>query len=265
MVTGSSGLVGTWLRRTAPIGVEIVSLVHETTVSDTTSVVADLRDLQDVVTAFETSKPAVVIHAAMAVDERSIVDATDNVAHAASRVEADVIFISSDAVFSGGGRRVEEESPPDPIWDYGRWKLRAEARILRERSGWAVVRLPLVVSLNPPDHAVRRIRQGSRSHPTQWFTDETRQPAAAADIAAGIWRIVLLAGDDRSGVWHLPGPERLTRFEIAQRVVDALDLDPDSIASALTPPGTERPRHLDLGDQRARAAIAWDPAPILRT
>lgn len=129
----------------------------------------------------------------------------------------------------------------------------------------AVVRLPLVVSLDPEDRAVARIRRGALDgQPTAWFHDEIRQPAMASDIAEGLWRIASLAPDQRSGRWQLPGSESLSRYEIARRVTDALQLDPSSVASVPSPPDGSRPRHLDLRSDRARAEIGWEPARILR-
>jgi dTDP-4-dehydrorhamnose reductase len=122
---------------------------------------------------------------------------------------------------------------------------------------------PGVVSLDPEDRAVERIRQGSRHEPTRWFHDETRQPAMASDIAAALWQIASLEPGPRAGVWQLPGPEHLSRYEIARRVVDTLRLDPGSVAPVPVPPDAGRPRHIDMVGGRARGGIGWDPAPVL--
>lgn len=225
---------------------------------------ADLRNASAVAAAFADVKPSSVIHAAMANDAESIVDATSNVTNAAALGGADVIYISTDAVFSGDGRPRDETSRPDPIWDYGRWKALAEDKVLRGPAGSAVVRFPLVVSLEPEDGAVTRIRDGVlRGQPTAWFRDEFRQPAMAGDIAEAVWRIVWLAPEARKGTWHLPGPESLSRYEIALRVTDALDVDPSFIVSVPAPSDGTRPRRIDMRDNRARIAIRWEPSPIL--
>ena len=265
LLTGASGLVGTWLRKTAPVDAELVSLAHHTPILSPASVTADLRDARAVAAVCASVRPSLVIHAAMAVDAASIVAATANVTEAASLVDADadVVYVSTDAVFSGDGRPRDERARPDPIWDYGRWKSQAEQVALRA-PGAAVVRLPLVVSLDPEDRSVARIRRGAlQRQPTVWFHDEIRQPAMAADIAEGLWRIASLAPDQRSGSWHLPGQESLSRYEIALRVTDALKLDPDSVVSAPAPRDGTRPRHLDLRGDRARDEIGWKPARIL--
>jgi dTDP-4-dehydrorhamnose reductase len=227
-------------------------------------VTADLRDAEAVAAVFASVRPSVVIHAAMAIDAASIVEATTNVVQSASLADADVVYVSTDAVFSGDGRTVDEQAPPDPVWDYGRWKVEAETVVLGASARSCIVRLPLVVSLDPEDRAVERIREGVRQgQPTEWFDDELRQPAMAADIADALWRIASLPPEQRSGPWHLPGPERLSRYQIAHRVTDALALDRRSVLAVPTPPDVDRPRDIDLSSDRARAAIGWQPDRIL--
>lgn len=264
LLTGASGLVGTWLRRTVPTDVELVPLAHRTAVADPACVIADLRDAPTVAAVFAQVRPAVVVHAAMAVDAASIVGATTNVVDGASRVGAEVVHLSTEAVFAGDGRPVDEDAEPDPAWDYGRWKARAEDVVRRTSERPAIVRLPLVVSLDPEDRAVERIRRGALDgEPSRWFHDEVRQPAMASDVAEGLWRIASLAPDRRAGPWHLAGPERLSRYEIALRVADVLALDRSSVAGVPTPADAARPRRLDLRSDRARREIGWDPARVL--
>lgn len=263
LVTGASGLVGTWLRRTAPVDLEVVALVHRTPVDGQPTVAASLLDPSAVARAVEQVRPTLIVHAAVALDEPSIVDATGHIADAAADAGAGLIHISTDAVFAGDGRPVDEADAPDPVSDYGRWKAAAEAVVAASSPTAAFVRLPLVVSLAPADQAVARVRAGAlEGEGTRWFDDELRQPAMAADLAAAIWRIALRPAAQRAGAWHLPGPETLSRFEIAQRIAEVLGLDPAGVAPEPTPPGLARPRHLHLGDARARTEIAWAPTPI---
>jgi dTDP-4-dehydrorhamnose reductase len=264
LLTGASGLVGTWLRRTVPRGVELVSLTHRTSVSDPAFVTADLRDPQAVAEALGRVRPSMVIHAAWRLDEPSIVDATRNVVDGASTAGAEFVHLSTDVVFSGDGRPVDERSRPDPVSDHGRWKAQAEVIVGDARVPSCVVRLPLVLSLDPMDQSTERLRAGAlEGRPTSWFSDEFRRPAMAADIADGLWRIASLSTEQRSGVWHLGGPELLSRSEIACRTADALGLDRSSIVAEPTPPGVVRPRHIDMHSRRARDEIGWDPTPVL--
>lgn len=262
LLTGASGVLGTWLRRTAPVGVEVVGLTHRTRLRNSPEVVADLRDSDAVLAAVHQVRPSLVIHAAYARDQVAIVDATRNVVAAAEGAE--VLYVSTDAVFSGDGSPRHEEAAPNPVWDYGRWKAQAERIVTDGSETSAVVRLPLIVSLAPEDHVVARIRLGAaRNLPTTWFDDELRQPAAARELADALWRIALLRPGERAGAWHLPGPESLSRYQIARRVVAALGVDASAIQAERTPPSAERPRHVSLADGRARDCINWSPSKVL--
>jgi dTDP-4-dehydrorhamnose reductase len=264
LLTGASGLLGQWLVRTAPHGTSVVALTHRHGTPLLPEVHADLRDAGSTLSAVKQADPVLIIHAAYAHDRAAIVDATEHVVAAADEVDADIVFISTDAVFGGDGVARDEASAPDPVWDYGRWKAEAE-RIVREWSGRAaIVRLPLLVSVDPDDHVVREIRAGAaRGETTRWFTDETRQPALAHEVAAAVWRIAALDAAARGGTWHLAGSERLTRYEIARRVIDRLGLSRDVVEAGVTPAGAARPRDIVFTAARARAEVDWNPSPVL--
>lgn len=265
LLTGASGLLGGWLRRTCPPGVELVALSRRREVSGVATVTADLRDRAQTLAAVGAVAPRLIVHAAYALDEASIVDATANVVAAAIAVGAAVVLTSTDAVFSGDGVARDEAAVPDPVLDYGRWKVAAEAAVLGASATSTVVRLPLLVSIEPDDHVVRQIRASlDAGEPSRWFDDEIRRPAMAEDIAGALWRIGGLPAGERAGRWHLMGPERLSRFQVAQRVVARLGHPPSAVVGEPTPVDLVRPRDLELCDERARDVIGWDPTPILR-
>lgn len=265
LVTGAAGLVGQWLRRTAPGTVQLCSVIHRRQFPEPQGLVADLRSSDETVWVVSQVRPELVIHTAYARDQEAIVGMTGNVATAAVGVGAAFIYISSDAVFSGDGMPRAEGDTPDPVWDYGAWKAEAEQVVTRTVADAAVVRLPLVVSLDPEDSAVRRVREAAaRGETVQWFDDEFRQPASGEDIAHALWRIVALPRLARRGPWHLPGPESLSRFEIAGRVADRLGVDLRVNTRTTTPAGATRPRDLYLLGERAQREIGWAPTEILR-
>lgn len=257
--------MGTWLRWTANKDTRIIGCAHRSPLDDCDQVRVDLRDGALLREAVDRIRPSLVIHAAYALDRESIVAATANVVEAATSVGAGVLFISTDAVFDGDGAVTAEASVPRPVWDYGRWKLEAEALVSEASCAAAIARLPLVVSLDPPDAAVTRMTEAAaRGDSTEWYVDEIRQPAMAGDIAEGLWRIAALPPDDRQGVWHLPGPERLDRHAIAHRYVSALGLDPNTLTAGATPPSASRPRNICMAAERAQTKIGWSPSSILK-
>jgi len=62
------------------------------------------------------------------------------------------------------------------------------------------------------------------------FTDETRSPIAAADLARAL--VELLLRPDAAGLFHGGGPEALTRCDLARREAEAAGLDPDLVVPA---------------------------------
>jgi dTDP-4-dehydrorhamnose reductase len=253
LLTGASGLLGTWLRRCARG--DVVALTHERPVAGLATVDADLTIAASARRAVEEVAPDLVLHTASRMDEASIVDATGNLA----ATGVPMVLTSTDAVFSGDGRLRAEDDVADPVWDYGRWKVEAEA-IAQSVPGSAIVRLPLLVSLDPPDATTASIaaaaRQGRR---LGWYDGEVRMPAWTAEVAAAIWAIA--EHPDRVGIWHLMGAETLTRAELGGRMADLLEVpDPGDVVAA--PAGSLRPRDLRLSDRRSRDEIGWAPTPI---
>jgi hypothetical protein len=130
LVTGASGLLGTWLLREAPRAIAVIAGVHTGQVVWPDVVRADLRDANATSDAVGSVAPDVVVHAAYLRDRASIVDASMNVARDAADVGARLLLVSTDAVFTGDGRPRCENDIPDPVWDYGRWKAEAEQAVV---------------------------------------------------------------------------------------------------------------------------------------
>ena len=206
---------------------------------------------------FAAVAPEVVVHTAYSMTDRAaIVEATEHVATGCRATGAALVHLSTDTVFAGDDPPYFETDLPRPITDYGRWKAEAEAIALTLVPDVCVTRTSLVVSLDPRDAAtawfVDAARAGER--PTV-FTDEWRTPLRAADLAEALWALIAESRADRAGVWHLPGPEVLSRWQIAERVADALGLGPlheIARAGSIADHPTPRCADLTLGSERPR-------------
>lgn len=264
LVTGASGLLGTWLLRTVPPGIDAVAATRASEVDWPEQVRGDLRDPERTRDLVQAAEPDVIIHAAYQRDRPSIVEATRNLVAPARDVGAPVALISTDAVFSGDGHARGEEDPPDPVWDYGAWKAEAERLALGAAAESIVIRLPLLVSVDPPDGMARRVREAAaREETVGWYRGERRQPVYAEEVARAVWRIVAAPPRAARGVWHLPGPERLTRSALGARIAEALGV-PDPGVEIPAPDPESRPRDLHLTTARAGEHISWEPTPVLR-
>lgn len=246
-------MLGTWMRRRQPSGVDVVGLRHATPVSGP-SVTGDVTDPQAIWSLVEEVAPDLIVHLAYRIDRDSIVASTANLA-ATGRP---IVLASTDAVFAGDQRVRGETDQPDPVWDYGRWKVEAE-RVALEAGG-VVVRLPLMCSFDPDDATTAAIRGAAvGAGDPGWYRDEVRMPAWAEDVAEGLWRITAVG--HRDGIWHLMGADPMTRPELASALACHLGL-PGCGRAIPSPPADTRPRTLLLSDGRARHEIEWRPKSV---
>jgi dTDP-4-dehydrorhamnose reductase len=130
-----------------------------------------------------------------------------------------LVFTSSDAVFDGSHALWREDEAVTPVLTYGRQKLAVERHLAALAPPALTLRLPKLLSA----------RRNARCMLTGWIdalgrdetilcaTDQYFTPAEAGDVARAM---LGLAAAGESGLYHLGGPERLSRRELLQAVVE---------------------------------------------
>lgn len=120
------------------------------------------------------------------------------------------VFASSDGVFDGTRALWTEEDDAHPILEYGRQKLTVERYLSSLPPPWLVVRLPKLLAQdgNPRCMLTGWIEALGRQEEILCATDQYFTPAAAADAAQAI---AMLVRKKAQGLFHLGGPERLSR------------------------------------------------------
>ncbi len=234
----------------------------------------DLADATAVATAFREAKPDAVIHAAaMArVDDchrdsdrarRINVEATAQLAELARGIESRFIFVSTDLVFDGTRSWHRESDAPAPLSTYGRSKATGEEAVLTFQRT-LVVRLSLLFG---PSLVGRKSFfddqiEALREHRTiTLFEDEWRTPLS---LATAVQALVALAMADVTGILHVGGPERLSRFEMGSRLADALGADASVIRVGHredVPAPEPRPCDVSLDSGRWRRLFPTQPWP----
>lgn len=254
LVTGGAGLVGRHLVASAPDRVEpVVTWRHSAPPAGVRAHRLDLCDPAATRAVVEQVRPQVIVHAAYSQHVRSdIVDATASVASAAAALGAALVHLSTDVVFDSTTPPYVESDPVSPVNDYGRWKAEAEEIARAGVPDACITRTSLVVDLDLPDRATAglfaAVRAGSR--PTL-FVDEVRSPIRAVDLARTLWALVKMDRDERSGIWHMPGPETLSRMQLGRRLLAAAGLDPAvALAGSLADHPDPRPADLTLRSER---------------
>lgn len=281
LITGASGQLGSHVvRQLAAAGGDRTLLAlagrHEvgTAGVDVRRVdLADLDALRDAVTAF---KPTHVVHlgamtavgdchAHPAQSECINVQATRVLAETVAESRARLVFSSTDMVFGGEAAPYRESDPPRPLSHYGRTKAAAE-RILADFDHTLVVRIPLMYGFPWARRETTFGKQiadlrGGRS--LRLFTDEFRTPVWLADAAQAV---IGLARSDVTGVLHVAGPERLSRYGLIAHCAELLGMSQPKLVpiSRLDTEAAEpRPGNLSLdGSRFAKLFTDLTPGPL---
>jgi len=218
-VTGAAGLIGSYLLRTAPASPwRIRALTRDQ---------LDLTDFPAVRREFERDRPQLVIHCAATstiAEAQKNPDAARKINVEATRVLAGLaedgqfIFFSTDLVFDGRKGRYVETDAVNPITFYGETKVMAE-EIVRNNPRHLVVRTSINGGISRKgghgfNEQLKAMLQ--REQKMTLFTDEFRCPVFAGETARAVWE---LAVRNRSGLFHVAGAERLSRWQIGQLLV----------------------------------------------
>ena len=264
LLTGAGGLLGGVVCRTAPSGVEVIGGIRRTPAPEGIPTAAiDLGSLR-ATAAIVRLAPDVVIHCAYDKHEEDIVGATAAVAGACHETGAALIAMSTDVVFDGEHAPYAEDDAPDPVTDYGRWKAEAERIVAAACPDAAIVRTSLIIHSDPPDHGAQWLRRSlGEGKRVSLFTDEVRCPVMAVDLAAALWELASLPGERRGGIWHVAGPEPMSRAELGALMIDHWGLDGSlvDLRSQSTEPGP-RPRDLTVTCERMLSTLTVRPRPV---
>lgn len=267
LITGGAGLLGSELVRRAPEGWTPEVTIRRTAAAP--GVKSHRIDLTQSLAFFELCerrRPAVVIHTAYdKTNGPATVDSSTEVAVACAALDIPLVHLSTDALFDGDHAPYSEDAAPSPIHAYGRAKAMAEAAVREASPGAVVVRTSLIIAPDGTDPtsawAIDRLRAGER---VTFFDDEFRAPIFVDDLASQIWEIVGLDVAERAGVWHLVGPERLSRVDVGRVLCERFGLDDSLIdVAGAASMGEPRPRDVTLISERA-SSLTCRPRPIGR-
>lgn len=277
LVTGASGLLGGRLATLLSAHHEVTGITRRHLApKNLDALTADLAEPGALAPVLAQARPEAVVHCAALADaevcerepERAARDnevATLNLARACASASCRLIMISTDLVASGQAAFSSENARPAPVMEYGRSKLRAEAAAERACPEAVILRVALVCGrghgprLSASENVAARLRRGET---VTLYEDEWRTPVDPESVAGAV-EAILLRPRTR-GVFHIGGPERLTRFELGVRVALVLGLDPSLLlrASQASHPGAPRARDVSLDHGKARAELDWSPRPL---
>ena len=185
-------------------------------------------------------RPDVVIHAAALtnvdlceeVPQRAhAVNAigTGNVAAAAERVGAHLLYVSTDYVFDGRESRPYRESDEtNPISVYGATKLAGERACPQ---GATIVRTSWVCGAHGANFVRTVLELGRRPGELRFVDDQRGSPTFTEDLAPAV---IALALDRRPGCFHVTNHGEASRFELARETLALGGADPERVVPIST-------------------------------
>ena len=234
----------------------------------------DVRDAQAVERFIERTAPdAVVIAAAErrpdicerdpALARALNVDAVRTIAAAANRCGAWTLSISTDYVFDGTHPPYRHDSAPAPLNAYGHSKLEGERALTGTAKRGCVLRLPLLYGpiVSWSESAVTSLvpaiatSAAAAAEPATMDAWAIRYPTFTPDVAFVIRQMLELhaRGETVSGIVQWSGDEPMTKYEIAVRIAEALQLDARLTPQYTPTDSTPRPHNCHLASNRLEA------------
>ncbi len=192
---------------------------------------------------------------------RAIAQALDSI-RTSSGSQPHLIYISTDMVFDGRQGGYREDDAPHPLMVYGRTKWEGEQATLAYGGPATVLRMTLCYGPPAPTYGsfVQWLDQGLRSDAgVGLFTNEIRNAVYVDDVCMAIEAMIEKRAE---GIYHIGGPENLSRAEFGHVYARIFGLDPGRIREItygdvnLSVP---RPADATLNIDKARRDLGFNP------
>jgi len=211
VVTGASGLLGSRLLHILSKKHNVIGTYFKN--KQNNSIKLDLNNASDTYNTISAINPDIVIHCAYKTEnpEQNVYNMTKNIYTASKNISAKFVFLSTDLVFDGEQGNYAETSIPTPITEYGKWKYKAEGLI--DTNPDIIVRTSLIYSRHTAaSHEKFIIRNLKNNEKVPLFYDSFRCPILDDDLSLCIAKLIDI---DFSGIMHIAGPQKISRYDFA--------------------------------------------------
>ena len=252
LVVGADGQLGTDMARLlAPL-----AAVTALTFQD-----LDITDRGSLTRVVESARPDVIVNCAAytAVDRaqteqdaayRVNVLGARNVAQAARRVGARVVYFSTDYVFDGtASTPYDEEAPTGPLSVYGRTKLLGEQATREANPDHLILRLAWMYGSTGHNFVRTILRLARAKDELRIVDDQVGSPTFTEDVVHQLWTAI---EDGCSGTYHCVNTGSASWHAFATRIVHRLGLNVPviSIHTVDYPAPARRPAWSVLADRK---------------
>ncbi|MEE6660241.1 dTDP-4-dehydrorhamnose reductase [Limosilactobacillus pontis] len=256
LITGANGQLGSELR----------NLLDERGVAYDAfdSKGLDITDKQAVDAKFDALQPAVVYHCAAytavdnAEDEGKQInwqvneDGTRNVAEAAKRVGAKLVYISTDYVFDGTNPgEYQVDDPTNPKNEYGKAKLAGEQAVKEAMDDYYIIRTSWVFGKYGKNFVYTMLRLAKDHDKLTVVNDQFGRPTWTRTLAE--FMTYLVDNDEPFGTYQLSNENSCSWYEFAKEILKDEDVEVAPVDSSAYPAKAYRPRHSIMSLDKAEA------------
>lgn len=286
LITGSNGLLGQKIvKQCLKHNLEFIATSKgENRNSDCPTekyVSMDICNKLEINNVFQASYPTHVIHTAAItnVDYCELnpeechevnVQATQYLFEASKQYKAHFELLSTDFVFDGLQGMYKETDKVNPLSVYAQSKVDAEKIMLQsDYKNWSIARTIIVYgtanNLSRSNIVLWAIDALQKQQPMNIINDQFRMPTWADDLA---WGCLEICRRDKTGIFHLSGPELLAINQIVERIAIYLGKSMENVnlidSSTLNQPAKRPPRTgFDL--TKSRTELGYSPKTIEET
>lgn len=221
----------------------------------------DIVDFEVTENFIKNYMPDVVIHCAAytavdkAEDEQVLcylvnVSATDNIAKICKKINAKMLYISTDYVFDGnkdGFYEVDDE--PNPINVYGKTKLLGEQAVQKILDKYFIVRISWVFGEHGNNFVKTMLHLGKERKEINVIADQYGSPTYTADLAP---LLVEMIQTEKYGIYHATNEGVCTWAEFAEEIfkIAGIDVKVNHITTAEYPTRAKRPLNSRLSKEK---------------
>jgi len=186
------------------------------------------------------------------------VKATENIVNLCKGLEVKLVYISSDYVFSDRALAYSENDDVCPMNAYGRFKVEAEELIQSSLKEYVIARTTNVFGWDPdtktPSYFMsvyRTMNAGDLVFAPRYLHGN---PSYVEDLARVL---VSLAESKSSGVFHVVGPQNMSRYEWVEKICEKFSFDKSLLKEMKERGSIPRPLKAELSTKKLSDTIDY--------
>ena len=235
LVTGSAGLIGRQVVKDLSETHEVFSCYNKSKPEFGIPTKMDLLNHEMISNVLSEKNPDIVIHlgAMTAVDlcdtqqDNALKinsQATEILAKECSKINSFMVYVSTDYVFNGNSGLYKENDVTNPLGFYGKSKLLGEKSIQNFSSNWCIARTSTPFGLHPTKKSfpIWVIENLQKQKQIDVLTDQFTSPTYVPSLSR---MLIEISERHLTGIIHVAGASKISRYEMASLVSDKLGLD----------------------------------------